>query len=334
MPLRFGWTTALGLAALLTLSIPVQAQPDTSFVYLTQGQSLGVGALLQTDVDVARPDRNDGFRVRVARLRFGGTAEPVDYFVQVELAGSPSLLDLRLAVPLTPRLRLTTGLLGAPFSQEFLDFRGALLLAERARVINALAPQRQVGATLSATLVPRCLTLDVGAYNGNGRAPFNDNDHLLYVGRLNGTVPLGSGTLRVAGQAAVSEDQDVTIPMTAPNFRGRRFVFGVDATLDVGRWEAAVEAIAADLGAAGAARDLMPSGLSVTGAVDLSPAHQLVARFDQFSPDTGPAGASARYIAGYTFTASDLVQAQANVVVPGERVEDTFATLRLQVALR
>jgi hypothetical protein len=44
--------------------------------------------------------------------------------------------------------------------------RPDILFAERARAVNNIAPNRQAGVTLSATLLPDRFSATVGAFNG------------------------------------------------------------------------------------------------------------------------------------------------------------------------
>jgi len=335
----------LALALLLLGTGPLQSAAaqsadDAGAVSVAGGGTLTIGGLVQTDAYLggSGPDQ---FRARSVRLRLGGSVRDLRYVVQTDFASSTVLLDAYARLPLTPRLRVTAGLFKTPFSAEFLTPRPAILFAERARVVNALAPNRQAGVTLAGTLLPNRLTATVGVFNGTRGLGPNDNDLFLYVGRLDGQRPLGPGRLEVGTNLAYSVDDAVALrDLGRPSFAGTRFLFGVDARYETDRWLLAGEVDTGELdprgvGIPGRARTADPFGFYLAAGADVAENHQLLARFDQFDPDT-PAQVAPddQLTLGYNYRPSSVLRVLLNYQAPADGLSDGFLTARLQVALR
>ena len=277
-------TAAVALLILLPpASLQAQSAPssDTTFVSLLQGTELGIGALLQVDGTAGRADATDSFNLRVARFRFRGTAHRLQFFVQTEFNSAPAVLDTRLRFAVSDAVSVAAGLYKAPFSAEFLLFRGDLPFLERSRVVNALAPKRQTGVSLRADLLPGRLQFEGGVFNGNGgQFRLNDNDSFLYVGRLTGIQPLSdNGQLAVSANVAYSQDESVALsPLPAP-FAGRRTLLGLDARLQWQQWLLAAEGITAHLNAADGPTH-QPAGYYVTTGYRFTDHHQALVRLD------------------------------------------------------
>lgn len=304
------------------------------------GGALSIGGLLQTDAYLGGAS-GDQFRARSVRLRLGGQIDAVQYVVQTDFASSSVLLDAYARLPLRDRLRLTAGLFKTPFSAEFLASRPDILFAERARVVNALAPNRQAGVTLDASLLPDRLSATVGVFNGTRGLGPNDNDQFLYVGRVDGQMPLGPGQLRVGTNAAYSVDDDVALQdLNRPSFEGTRFLFGVDARFETERWLLEGELDTGELDPRGVsvprlAASSAPVGAYLAGGLTVAPDHQLLARFDQFDPDVSArASPDDQLTLGYNYEPSSVLRVLLNYQTPLDDLSGGFLTARLQVALR
>ncbi len=327
--------TAPLLLLLLLLPGPALAQaPEDGPVSVLGSEALQIGGLVQTDAYLGR-DTGDGFRARSVRVRLGGRAESLSYVVQTELTSPEVLLDAVTRLSLTDRVQLSAGLFKTPYSGEILTPRPNLLFAERARVVNNLAPARQVGATLSGEVVPDRVTATVGAFNGtNGLQP-NDNDQLLYVGRLASTSSPGTGTLALGANVGYSIDDQVQAPRPV-SFSGRRFLIGGDARWDAERWLLAGEVQYAALDPDAPTRDeYTPFGYYLAAGADVAPSHQLLARIDRYDPDVPGQTASEHQVTlGYNFFATSAVRALINYQAPTTDLADGVLTLRLQAALQ
>jgi len=311
-----------------------QSPNEAGTVSVGAGDALTIGGLLQTDAYLGRAD-NDGFRVRSTRLRFGGNAESLQYAVQTDFASSSILLDAFARLPLTDQLRMTAGIFKTPFSAEILTPRPNLLFAERARVVNNVAPNRQAGVSLSRTLVPDRLTARVGAFNGTSGLQPPPSDPLLYVGRLSGRLPVSTGELELGTNAAYSIDDDTPLfGLGRPAFSGTRVLFGADARLDIDRWLLAGEIDTAWLDPNGGADTANPFGFYVAAGADVSEDQQVLIRFDQYDPDTPlQATPEDQLTLGYNYDHSSLLRFLVNYQAATDDVGDGFFTARLQVAL-
>jgi hypothetical protein len=328
------------IVAIIAVTLPmavvpaVHAQPayEKGGVSVAGGDLLDIGSLLQTDGYFERP-QGDGFRARSTRLRLGGEAKDLQYVVQTDFSSSSVLLDAFTRLPLTDRLRVTAGLFKTPFSAELLTPRPDVLFAERARVVNNTAPGRQAGVTLRGTLIPDRLTVTGGAFNGTPGLQPNDNDFLLYAGRLDGRVPLGPGILEVGANAAYSIDDGIATSGRSA-FSGRRVLYGVDARLDIERWMLAGEVDGASLDPDDAST-ASPFGFYVAGGATIQESHQVRARFDQYDPDV-PAQTAPddQLTVGYNYEPSSLLRVLLNYQAPTTALGEGFVTARLQVAIR
>jgi len=335
----------LGFAVLLLgglVSQPVVAQsPGETGVTVGAGDALRIGGLVQADAYLGREaGSNDGFRARSARLRLGGQAQGISYVVQTDFTSSSPLLDAFVQVPLADRLRLRGGLFKTPYSAELLTPRPRIRFAERARVVNALAPARQAGVQLSGDLTTdesaAQVTATIGAFNGTRGLSPNDNDNLLYLARLSGTVPLGPGTLDVGASGGYSIDDQATIPNTASSFTGTRLLAQADAQYETGRWLFVGELHAADLDRDGPAfpeADAQsPFGFSTTAGLNVAPEHQVLARLEGYDPDTPAPSPDDQVVLGYNYDASSVFRVVVNYQASTEDLAEGSVTGRLQVA--
>jgi hypothetical protein len=335
LPSPFRFVVLLAFSLLLFLPDLARAQePNGGAVRVGGGDALTIGGLLQTDAYLGRSG-TDGFRIRTTRLRLSGEARTLRYVVQTDFASSSVLLDAFARLPLTDRVRVKAGLFKAPFGQEFLTSRPDILFAERSRAANDIPPKRQAGATLSAALGSDRITATVGAFNGTRGLQANDNDLLLYVGRLNGTVPVGTATLEAGANAGYSVDDAVARPGAGTAFAGTRFLFGADARLTGNRWLVAGELNGAHLNPEGSPDADTAFGYYLAAGYDVAPNHQVLARFDRYDPNVpGRSAPDDRVTLGYNVTPSSLLRFLLNYEAPVDNVTDGFVTARLQVALR
>jgi hypothetical protein len=164
----------------------------------------GDDALLQGG-DVAE---RAGFRLRRARLGFeGNVLDIVPFEVSTELnvgtESSAALLDAWIGYTHLDYVQLFAGARKVPFSHSAMTGAGESALIERPFAVNAMAPYRQVGATVEGHIFDRAFNYYLGVYNGfqreetffagyrdNGAALGNIFDELAYAARLS-TEPLG-----------------------------------------------------------------------------------------------------------------------------------------------
>jgi hypothetical protein len=68
-----------------------------------------------------------------------------DYFLQTNFAASPSILDARVGWTASEQFGVWAGRFKTPVSAELLTFAGSLDFVNRSRMVEALAPGRQMG---------------------------------------------------------------------------------------------------------------------------------------------------------------------------------------------
>lgn len=325
--------SALGVA-------PAHAQPGDSPQPESPDVTVGpaemrIGALVQTQYLANVPGGTSGFSVRNARLAVRGSAGPVNVLVQTEFVKRPALLDMSVKVPLSDRVTAEAGLYKTYYSRELIAGRDKLLFLERARVVNALSPRRQVGVGLIVEPVPG-LTAIAGVYNGNGgRLIPNDNDAVLALGRLNLQVPVGAdGELGVGVNGGYSEDESVQLKNTVTDFAGQRLLLGADAELLAGRWTVTAEAHAALLTPNGLGASQWARGAFGIVGLQVAPQHQVLTRLDVYDPEGDVGLADAReWGLGYTYTPYPDVRTQVNVLANETDLADPSLGLRLEVGL-
>lgn len=320
---------------------PAAAQsPGETGVTVGAGDALRVGGLVQADAVLGRDSAPDGFRARSARLRLGGQAQGVSYVVQTDFTSSSALLDAYVQLPLADRLRLRGGLFKTPYSAEFLAPRPSIRFAERARVVNALAPNRQAGVQLSGDLTSAAsdaqVTATLGAFNGTRGLTTNDNDNLLYLARLAGSLPVGPGMLDLGASGGYSIDDDVTIPNTVTSYSGTRALFQADAEYETGRLLLSGEIHTANLEYDGPAVPELdsqsPFGYHATAGVNVAEEHQVLARLEGYDPDTLGPSPDDQLVLGYNYDASSVFRVVVNYQASTEDLAEGFFTGRLQVA--
>ena len=331
------------LLFILVLTSPalLYAQPDPQAEESPQGipvlqdtrLKVGLGFLVQHQLNVTgntSAARQLSFSFPTARLRLNSVWEGrIKLFMQADFVRSPSILDAQLTIPIVDNLELDAGLFKSPFSREFLLFPEDLPFAERSRVVQALAPNRQIGVALRLRLLEDQLTLEAGAFNGNGAVlESNDNDQFMYTARLNWTRPFSVGGAQVGINGAYSEDTLVDIPSIGFS-NGERIVLGADGEIVTASWLVRVEFIAASFGA-GSVIDTA-YGYTATVGYKLFGMHQFYAAFDVL--DRG-FGETEYGMVSYKAYLTDILQVLANYRFALANPDLGYATLRLQVAFR
>lgn len=300
-----------------------------------------VGMLIQSDLDYSEDPQATAFQIRAARLRMKAESRGMQAFIQTEFKDAPAIFDARLRIPLHERVEVTAGLYKSPFSASFLTSRIVIPLVERARAVNRIAPNRQIGASLGVDVVPERLQVEAGAYNGTGTSPGNDNRLFLYVARADLRVPIGGVLVRAGANGAASVDDGAEVRATGRPFRGRRMAGGIDASVSRGDWLLSAELLGVRLDPADGTGEVSAWGGYVTAGAPLTDRVQVVARYDAYQPAQPGARAPDLLSAGANVTSAPFVRIQltgglpigsATPAAPAPR--GAYATLRLQFAVR
>lgn len=144
---------------------------------------------------------NDGFTIRRAKLAASGYAyEHVKFKLEANFAGNPVLDDAFIEDDHHSSFVGRVGQFKVPFSLEELTSDTEILSIERSEVVKQIAPGRDQGISFSGNIPGAPINYSIGAFNGQNapagttyafganedaaRNKANDNDQLLYAGRL------------------------------------------------------------------------------------------------------------------------------------------------------
>ena len=280
---------------------------------------LQVGGLLQVQgeaggrVDSRYTDDNDRIFLRRARVNVQGRlVEDFDFRTEIEVTGSLApatglrgqLTDAYVNWSRYRWLSFKAGQFKTPFGFEQLYQDSRLYIPERTLGSDRLTASRQIGLAASGTLGEAgLLSYSVGAFNGTGtNASANDDDRFLYAGRIEGTLYegrlAGLDTRLAAGiDGLTSRDRSVGFPAdfgfdstpATPGrdgiFAGRRRAVGVDAQLQLGRFELWGEVLQGRFSPENRtpAPTVRATATSFLGAYMLIPDRfQIVGRYDRF----------------------------------------------------
>ncbi|MEJ2721051.1 MAG: porin [bacterium] len=304
-----------------------------------QSEPLTVGALIQVVGIYESADSavvNNGFGLANFRVRLNGELDGGwGYFLQTSFIAGPALLDANVRYRPWTAVRFDMGALKAPFSAEFLLDAGSIDFVNRSQVVTLLAPGRQVGIAARGD-VGMGFGYAVGAFNGNGLAISNDDNHLMAAGRISYGHGFENGGVTAGINAYQSNDTDAPIgaPITgdfiAGGFSGGRTAYGADARFTNRRWLATAEVIGSRYDPRGGSR-VEPYGYQVTAGYEPTDRSQLLLRWDSFNGD-GVVADSDLIILGLNYFPTSPTEAQANVVIPTSGGRDVQLLFNVQVA--
>ncbi len=139
------------------------------------------------------------FELRRVRMKVGGHGyKPwIKYYFEVdwqptntryECCGDRTrLIDWRIMLEKYPWLKLRVGQWKINYSRERVDSSGKQTMVERSIMNRVFTIDRQVGMMLYGRVNPGTI-LDtnyyLGIYSGSGRATINDDDNMMYMGRI------------------------------------------------------------------------------------------------------------------------------------------------------
>ncbi len=276
---------------------------------------LEIDGLLRTGIRIesSRYDGVSGFEIFDARLGVSGKVGIVfDYALRAEYqfeADALRLLDVRLSVPLSDEvLRLDAGLLMSGFGREAMKLKDEIPFVARSQGSLALAPGRQVGATLRGMAMEQRLRYWGGLYNGEGATFGNDDRRFLGTGRVEynsvGEVEFFEDFVYEFGVdlAVASDSANPVLPVSRPagdeegtgrgipgyaEFTGSRLAWSADAGLRYRGWSFAAEYARAEYDPEGGAAEVSSDAWYVQGRYSLWGAFDLLARYDSFKPAVG-----------------------------------------------
>jgi phosphate-selective porin len=220
-----------------------------------------------------------GLTASINRARLGATgtvAPPIVYKIQAEFR-TGSVGNGRASLSLTDgyvrwtrnRWALQAGQYKTPFAAEYLTSLADVETADRASVVDSLAPKRDIGL-MGEYSAGKQITAYAGVFNGEG---------------TNLTTNTDSTVLGVA-RVAVHPLPRIGIGLNAARYFGDSTRYGVDATYDDGRIVARGEFLGQSRDATTADDDW---GWYLLGAYGVVPEVQVVARYEEFErPGVSP----------------------------------------------
>ncbi len=251
-----------------------------------------------------------GFAVSTARFGIGGRLDGgIGYRLQTDFAKAPAVLDAFVSYQPGDAATFLVGQYKAPFSYEFLTSAAAIDFVNRARVVRALAPGRQVGASVRVPLAGEALALRAGVFNATFRRTTDgetvsqsQRGGFLLAARAQSTLAPAGGPTLIVGANVSYDTPDLSDAFDVPG----RLLVGADARLRFGRLLVAAEGIVEQTqGDAFPDRD----GFYVTAGVDLGPSNRLLVRLDEFD-------GSSELLLGYNLSVTRAAGFQANVLLP------------------
>jgi hypothetical protein len=315
---------------------PASEPAFQELVGLVRSRAISLGLTIQLVGDYHPGEQTnaaDGFSIPRARAKLSGELDwGLSYLLQADFIRSPVLTDARLSVQVDSAVAVDAGLFKAPFSGETLTSFTEIDLANRSRVTRALAPSRQIGVQLRGTVLTDLVEYRVGAFNGNGVRATNDDDRLLFAGRLalrSHPFAAGSGEnlFEIGVNAAKSRDSTIALTSGLPDpFRGERELVGADLRVEYRSIFIAAEVITATLELAATGARTHPKGYHATAGWVVSPRAELVARFDSFERNGGDEEPDL-VIVGFNARPTRPLKFQANVVLPTRRDVDSTQLL-------
>ena len=148
--------------------------------------------------DFSGDDDESTFELRRVRLKVGGHAyRPwIKHYLEVNWqstsnsgssAGSASLITWRFTLDKYKWAQLRIGQWKVNYNRERVDSSGKQQFVERSIVNTVFTLDRQVGAMLMGRLAPGTfadLWYHLGVFTGSGRGEANDDDNMMWMGRL------------------------------------------------------------------------------------------------------------------------------------------------------
>ena len=174
------WSTKLNWRAQMRFTYPYRSDPR--------------------QVDDFDADPESTFELRRVRMKIGGHAYApwLDYYFEVDLQptrndnrdaarASTRLIDWRITAQPYEEFGFRVGQWKIDFNRERVDSSGRQQFVERSIVNRQFTIDRQMGAQVRGRLFKGTLAdlrYYAGAFTGQGRAVQNDDDKLMYAGRL------------------------------------------------------------------------------------------------------------------------------------------------------
>jgi hypothetical protein len=288
----------------------------------------------------------DGFDIRRARLDVKGTISPYwSYRVQLDLAGTPKLIDAYAELKLNDYFNFTIGQAKIPFSLENLTSSNKLELIDRSQAVEALVARgkdvggnqngRDLGIQLGGTILKLndrpIVDYRLGVYNGSGINVADNNEKKDFATRLilHPVAGLDVSAALYNGSRYIAEVKTGTF-VTTPAKNVDRDRYGFDLNYDLNNLALRGEYIH------GTDDQIDREGYYFqAGYYFLQKKFQLIAKYDFYDADKSKAdNASTWYVLGANYNFNSNVRLQANYTFKqeeGKSIDNNFASIQFQV---
>lgn len=288
----------------------------------------------------------DGFDIRRARIDFKGNLSPYwGYRVQLDLAGTPKLIDAYAELKVNDYFNFTVGQAKIPFSLENLTSSPKLDLIDRSQVVEALTARgkdvggnqngRDIGILLSGTILQLnyrpVVDYRLGIYNGAGINVADNNENKDIAARLivHPVLGLDISAALYDGTRFVPEVKTGTV-VTTPSKNVARDRLGFDLSYDKNNFSLRSEYIS------GKDDQTDREGYYILGGYYFfEKKFQLLAKYDFYDADKAKADDASTWIvfgANYNFNVNTRLQFNYSIKQEeGTSINNNFANVQLQI---
>lgn len=253
---------------------------------------LSLGVLLDTrgefHYEPSTPGQNT-LRVPNARLKVSGELDNnFGYVLQMDVTGSPALLDAIISYRFSDSFSLQTGAMKPLLGGEFRLSPVQIDFINRSRIVSVLAQKRDIGVVANAVLTEG-LTLSGGVYNGTSPNVGNNNNEFYFNARMEANSEIGrDARLQIALNGAYGEENGTSIGNgMLPTINGSRLIYGGDFRVEYSRFMLSGEFLGAQLEyGPGTEDDIL--GFHITGGVNATDDLQFLVRLDHIESSNLP----------------------------------------------
>jgi hypothetical protein len=187
--------------------------------------------------------QKNGFTISTMRFRVKGKLDKgFSYFFQTNHVNAFSVLDAYFSYGSSSFLTVDMGLMKSPFSKEFSVYAADIDFVNRARIVELLAPKREIGLQAKVWVIDNIFKYSLGMFNGNGfNGNANDNNQFLYTARLAAfpSIIANDGDYLEMG-AGIAWSKDENLLLTAIDntfeFSGERNLYEVDFRMEISKF--------------------------------------------------------------------------------------------------
>lgn len=276
----------------------------------------------------------NGFSISNARIKVQGELdERFGYKLQADVLDQPAIVDANLYYHLASSTAAHIGLAKSPFSAEYLTSAADLNFISRSKVVNSLAPKRQLGIQIKGSAGKR-INYVVGVFNGNHLgANLNNDEQFLYAARLTTSLAEDADRdIKVGLNIFYGDNTPLSGGNLQSTFKGEQTAVGTDLHFKEENFFLNSEFIYSWLSSPVTGL-YSPYGYYITGGYPVNPALKVLLRWDKYR-GAGISESSELLWAGVTFFPSTYSKLQFNYSLPvSEPARFSQLLIKLQLEL-